>query len=170
MVRAFIAVGSNINPEENVKEALRRVSIRERIRGISTVYLTEAVNRPKQPPYYNCVVEIQTQSPPGELRDVLRDIEANLGRVRSEDKYAARTIDLDLILYGDATIESEDLRLPDPEILKRPFLAIPLQELAPDLVLPGSGTSIAQIVSTLPVKNMKSLEKYTRLLRESFVP
>lgn len=170
MVRAFIAVGSNINPEKNVKEALRRLTIRERIKGVSTVYLNEALNRPEQPPYYNCVVEIQTQSSPGELRNALRDIEANLGRVRTEDKYAARSIDLDLILYGDVTIESQDLRLPDPEIFKRPFLAIPLQELAPDLTLSGSGMNISQIVSTLPVRRMKSLEKYTQLLRESFVP
>jgi 7,8-dihydro-6-hydroxymethylpterin-pyrophosphokinase len=96
---------------------------------------------------------------------VLRHIEDSLGRTRKNDKFAPRTIDLDLILYDDITIEGEELTLPDPDILQRPFLAISLYELAPDLVLPGSGACIADITAGILQQTMKPLESYTNMLR-----
>ena len=122
---------------------------------------------PEQPPYYNCVVEIETEAPPAEIKyGILRNIENDLGRKRTADKYAPRTIDLDLIVYGDLTMDAEGIRLPDPDILERPFLAIPLFELAPDMVLAGYGIRISEIAATLPQDGMKPLKDYTMLLRE----
>ena len=167
MARAFIGIGSNIEPEKNVRVAIRSLAQQTRVTGISTVYCTGALGRPEQPHYFNCVVEIETEAPPAEVKHgILRPIENRLGRKRSADKYAPRTIDLDLILYGDLVMDAEDIRLPDPEILQRPFLAIPLFELAPDLVLAGYNLPIAEIAARLPQDGMRPLEDYTRLLRE----
>lgn len=167
MARAFVGIGSNVEPAENVEKAIRLLSTAVEVRGISTVYLTEAVGRPGQPPYYNCVAEIETDVMPVELKQqVLRRIEKELGRVRSNDRYAARTIDLDLVLYDQLVMAAEDLTLPDPNIVRRPFLAIPLHELAPDLQLPGSDLRMSDIAAALPQDAMKPLQDYTERLRK----
>ncbi len=170
MARAFVSIGSNIEPEEKVKEALGLLKRQVDIRAVSTVYLTEPIGPPGQPPYYNCVVEIETELPPLELKHrVLRWIEEALGRRRSGDKYAARAIDLDLILYDELVLTCEDLTLPDPDIVRRPFLAIPLHELAPGLAVPGSGFSIDEAASKFPRESMKPLKSYTELIRKDIL-
>ncbi len=167
MARAFIAVGSNIHPEQHVRAAILRLAQQIRIAGISTVYRTEALAHPEQPPYLNCVLEVETDAPPAQLKHgILRPIEDSLGRTRTADKYAPRTIDLDLIVYGDMVVDTPDVRLPDPDILVRPFLAIPLSELAPELVLPGFGVRIGDVAARLPARAMAPLEGYAARLRE----
>lgn len=167
MARAFIAIGSNIDPEKNVRDAIRCLGRRTRLIAISMVYRTDALGRPEQPHYYNCVVEINTGISPTEVKQaLLHGIEQKLGRERTEDKYAPRTIDLDLIVYDDLVMETENLRLPDPQILERPFLAIPLLELAPGLELAAFNLHIGEIAARLPQDGMKPLKDYTRLLRE----
>lgn len=166
MARAFIGIGSNIEPAKNVIVAIRNLAQQTRVTGISTVYCTDPLDRPDQPQYFNCVVEIETEAPPAQVKHgLLRPIENKLGRERSDDKYAPRTIDLDLILYGDLAIDEEDIKLPDPDILKRPFLAIPLFELAPDLVLAGYNLRIDEIAARFQQEGMRPLKDYTRLLR-----
>ena len=167
MARTFLSVGSNIHPIENVKKALKLLCSHVRITRISTVYLTPAEDRPEQSYYYNCVVEAETQMPPIELKySILRPIEEALGRIRSGDKFASRTIDLDLILYDDLIMETETLILPDPQISRRAFIALPLHELSPELRLPASGVSIAEIAASLPQSEMKPLKQYTEILRK----
>ncbi len=167
MVRAFVAIGSNIEPEKNIERAMRLLALKTRIIGISTVYLTEPEGRPEQPSFYNLVVEVETEMPPEEFKHrVLRTIEDDLGRIRTEDKYAPRTIDLDLILYDDLALQAENLILPDPEILRRPFLAFPLGELSPDLILPGTALTIGQVAAGLSQAQMKPMGDFTRLLKK----
>jgi dihydroneopterin aldolase/2-amino-4-hydroxy-6-hydroxymethyldihydropteridine diphosphokinase len=168
MARAFVSIGSNIDPEENVSKAIGLLNRQVRILGISTVYVTEPVGRPEQPAYYNCVISIDTPLLPLELkRTVLRPIEDGLGRVRGEDRFSPRTIDLDLVLYEDLVIQSGELTLPDPEIRSRPFLAGPLFELAPNLIMPDSKEPIAAIAARMRGSDMKPLVAYTnRLIRE----
>ncbi len=167
MARAFISAGSNIDPENNIRKAVRFLGEQTRILAISTVYVTEPIGgRPGQPLFYNCVLEIETGTPPLDLkRSVLRSIEEKLGRTRSDDRSAPRTIDLDLILYDDITMAGIDLTLPDPDILMRPFLAAALFELAPDLVLAGSKTRIADIAAGMLQRTLRPLESYTAMLR-----
>jgi len=170
MTRAFIGVGSNIEPVTNTEHAIRLLARETQVTSVSMVYLTEAEGRPGQPPYYNCVVEIKTDLPPAELKHrVLRGIEAMLGRVRMEDKYAARTIDLDLILYDELVVTSDDLTLPDPEIVRRPFLAVPLRELIPGVTLPGSGLCIDDIAASFRGNPMKPLANYTEQIRKDIL-
>ncbi len=167
MVRAFVSLGSNIEPERNVREAIRRLASKLRVQAISTVYLTGPIGNRDQPPYYNCVVQIETELPPLELKqNVLRTIENELGRIRVSDKFAPRTIDLDLILYGEIVTAEEGLSLPDPDILRRPFLIAALRELAPGLVLPGIAVSIAEASKNVHDGTMKPLAEYTDMLRK----
>lgn len=164
--RAFIAVGSNINPEENVHAALLALARQEQIVAVSTVCQTEPEGRTDQPDFYNCVVEIQTEKTPAELKhNVLQRIEADLGRRRTSDKFASRTIDLDLILYDQLVLHSDSLVLPDPDIVFRPFLAAGLSELAPDLTLPGTTSRIVDLAARFLPDKIRPLKNYTELLR-----
>jgi 2-amino-4-hydroxy-6-hydroxymethyldihydropteridine diphosphokinase len=166
VITAYLSIGSSIEPEKNLREALRRLAARAKVAAVSTVYRTPAIDRPADPPFYNCVASVQTLLPALEFKcGVLRKIEDDLGRHRGPDKYARRTIDLDLILYGDLVIDSDELHLPDPEILKRPFLIVCLHELAPDLRLPGSGVSIAEAAAAAPRDGLAALPQYTAQLR-----
>jgi len=170
MSRAFISIGSNINPAENIKRAIGLLAGSTKIVRISTVYRTAPINRPGQPMYYNCVVEIETDCPPVELTtNVLRNIENIIGRIRTDDKYASRKIDLDLILYDDLIVTNEHLTLPDPEIPRRPFLIYGLCELDPELVLPGSIVSLKVASSMVPKIGMEPLMEYTNTLRKELL-
>jgi dihydroneopterin aldolase/2-amino-4-hydroxy-6-hydroxymethyldihydropteridine diphosphokinase len=163
--RAFVAVGSNIEPARNVREALRLLASRVRVAGVSTVYRTKPLGRPEQEDYYNCVVEVETDAPPLALRSgTLRKIEEALGRERTGNKWVPRTIDLDLIAYEGVEMKTENLTLPDPETWHRPFLALPLAELAPELILTGE-TRAKTVAQALDGSEMTPLIEYTERLR-----
>lgn len=167
MARAFIGIGSNIEPESNVRAAIRNLARHTHLVGVSTVYCTDALDRPEQPSYFNCVAEIETDALPAQVKHaILRLIEDELGRKRTQDKYAPRTIDLDLLVYGDLAMDDGDIRLPDPDIFERPFLAIPLFELAPDLVLAGAGLRVGDIAAAMAQDGLKPLQDYSRLLND----
>jgi 2-amino-4-hydroxy-6-hydroxymethyldihydropteridine diphosphokinase len=168
MARAFVSIGSNIEPEANIEEALRRLARRVDVMGVSTFYRSEPVGPPGQPPFLNGVVEVRTELPPRELKfAALRRIERELGRVRTADRYAPRPIDLDLLIYDECVTASRELTLPDPDITSRPFLAVPLGELAPDLVLPGDGRTMGEVAAQLAGHGMSQAAAYTEKLRES---
>ena len=170
MTQAFVGIGSNIDPEKNVQEALRQLRKQVSILAISTVYLTEPIGPMIQPYFYNCVVEIATTMPPQELKySVLRRIEDVLGRKRTGDKFTSRTIDLDLLLYDNLTMTLDDHALPDPDIVRRPFLAVALHELAPGLVLPGSNSSVDEAAATLPRNGMQPLDSFTDRIRKAIL-
>ena len=168
MVRAFISIGSNINPSANVESALRTLAKKVHITAVSTVYASKAEGRPGQPDFYNCVAEIETDLNPTDLKyNVLRPIEAELGRRRTPDKYAPRTIDLDLILYGNLVLNTQELVLPDPEIPHRPFIALPLAALDSGLIIPGINMPISQIAAVSQEEQIRPLTSYTEYLRHT---
>ncbi|MEM3203797.1 MAG: 2-amino-4-hydroxy-6-hydroxymethyldihydropteridine diphosphokinase [Saccharolobus sp.] len=164
LAKAYIGIGSNIEPEDNVRKSLIYLRDKFKVTKISTVYLTKAIP-PNQPDYYNCVVEIKTNLDPFYIKYVLRKIEEKLGRVRSENKYMPRTIDLDLLLYGNLVINSDELIIPNPEIL-RPFVIIPLYELNEDLVIPNINKSLKELIKSVNGDDMKPLNDYTEELRK----
>ena len=167
MPRVFIAVGSNIHPAENVRKAIEILRGEVRVTAISTFFRTRPLNRPGQPDFYNGVMEVETDTPPVELKqEILRSTEEALGRKRDADRNAARTIDLDIIVYDDLVVNTEELTLPDPEIARRPFLAVPLSELAPDMTLPGSGQTSAEVAGRFAHHNMEPLFEFTETLRK----
>jgi 2-amino-4-hydroxy-6-hydroxymethyldihydropteridine diphosphokinase len=146
---AFISLGSNIEPEIHLPRAIIALAALGRVVEVSNVYQNPALSSSPQADFLNAAALLETDLQPLEIRRILRGIEAVLGRVRSEDKYAPRTIDLDLCLFGDLEIESENVTLPDPELLSRAYLAIPMAELAPDFPHPVTHEPLAKIAARL---------------------
>ena len=141
----YIGIGSNIDPEENIPQALSLLVRNTRLEGLSTFYRTDPIGRPGQPQYLNGVAKIACGQGIHELKNnVLLRIEEDLGRVREVDPYAARVIDLDILLFDDAIIWGPGLRIPDPDIWTRPFLAAALVELTPNLVPPDRRQPLAE--------------------------
>ena len=162
----YIAVGSNIDPETNILVALEALAARARITGISIFYRTPAIDRSDQADYLNGVVRVESNTTAREFKfDVLRVIEKSLGRTRRADKSAPRAIDLDLVLWGNETIDAPGLRIPDPDIRQRPFVAIPLHELDPDLVLSDTQEDIASVIAGMDTTGLQSEPEFTTKLR-----
>jgi 2-amino-4-hydroxy-6-hydroxymethyldihydropteridine diphosphokinase len=159
--RAFIAVGSNIDAERNVATALELLGRLVRIVAVSRFYRTPALGVSGSPDFLNGVVEIETELEPLELkRLVLLAVESELGRERGGEKNAPRTIDLDLVLHGDLVCDKEGLVLPAPEILERAFVALPLLELEPELVLPGTDRPLRGLAAGLSSSEMAPAELF----------
>lgn len=162
MAKAYVSMGSNIEPEKNIRAALKLMASRLKVRAVSTVYRTEPVGMPGQAVFYNCVAEVETEKAPEDLKfSVLRSIEDALGRHRSGGRNGPRTIDLDLIIYDGLKIKKEGLAVPDPDIATRAFLAVPLSELAPELEVPGTGLKASDMASVLDAGTMEALGDYT---------
>jgi 2-amino-4-hydroxy-6-hydroxymethyldihydropteridine diphosphokinase len=136
-IRAYIGLGSNLGDRiSNLRAALRRLaSGGVEIVGVSSVYETDPVG-PEQPDFLNAAVGADTDLLPAELLAVMLQIEIELGR-RRQIRWGPRTIDLDLLLYGNEVIDREHLKVPHPEITNRAFVLVPLLELKPDLELPS---------------------------------
>lgn len=166
VVQAYIAVGSNIDPEKNISTGLELLSKKVPVNSISTFYRTQAIGRPGRSHFLNGVCGVATALTPRALKfDILRPIEEKLGRVRTKDKFADRTLDFDVLLYGQAVVREPDLRLPDPEIRQRPFVAVPLLELAPDTILPDTGEPLAAVVQAQDTTSLFATAEFTRALK-----
>jgi 2-amino-4-hydroxy-6-hydroxymethyldihydropteridine diphosphokinase len=166
-VVAFVAVGSNIDPERNIEMALRKLQQSAILHATSTFYRTPPLERPDRPMFVNGVCKISSGLPARQLKfQVLRRIEHELGRERVEDRHAPRTIDLDLIIYGDSVIEEEGLLVPDPDIRRRAFIAVPLLELAPGLQLPGTLEPLAPLPVAQSMEGLVPLVSFSEQLRQ----
>ena len=148
--RAFVALGSNIDPELNLPAAVRELATLGEIAAVSRVYESPPVDGSAQANYLNAAVLLLTDLSAETLcRQSLPAIEATLGRVRDpHDKNAARTIDLDLVLYDEDVLTIDHRRIPDPEISERPFLAVPLAELDPKCHVPGLGRTLSDVAAS----------------------
>lgn len=168
MARVFVAVGSSVEPEAHVPGALARLRDETGLRAVSTFYVTPALGRPADPPFVNGVVEVPDALAPAALKALLGRIEAAEGRRRGADRFAPRPMDLDLLLYGELTSGAPGLPLPHPDVTRRRFVALPILELAPDLVLPGSGARLADLLERMPPHPMEPAPELTRSLRGRF--
>lgn len=132
-VRAFLGLGSNLGDREaNLRRAVELLGAAGRIRVVrtSSLYETDPVG-PPQPDYLNAVAEVATTRSPRELLDVALDVERELGRVRDE-RWGPRTVDVDVLVYGDERIDEPGLTVPHPRMHERAFVLVPLRELDPD--------------------------------------
>ena len=149
MARVLLTLGSNIEPRRYLPAALRRLAAEPglRPRAVSSAWRSAAIGS-DGPDFLNAALLVETDIPPERLKwEVLRPIEAELGRVRVADRNAARTIDIDIALY-DALVDPS-LGIPDPEITERAHLALPLAEVAPAARLPGTGLRLEEIAHSL---------------------
>ena len=140
-VRVFIGLGSNLGePRRQLERALYALAALEHTRLVaqSSFYHSAPMGPVDQPDYLNAVAELETLLPPEALLDQLQSIEAAQGRARSRH-WGPRTLDLDLLLYGDEIISTDRLRVPHRGLPQRAFVLYPLAELAPGLDVPGAG-------------------------------
>jgi 2-amino-4-hydroxy-6-hydroxymethyldihydropteridine diphosphokinase len=134
---AYVGLGSNLGDRES---AIVRAADLIDARRLSTLRETEPWGYEDQPPFLNAVAELETTSPARELLDRLLAVEAALGRDRSGPRWGPRTIDLDLLLYGDLVLDEPGLTVPHPRLAERLFVLEPLAELALARKIPGNGT------------------------------
>ena len=123
----------------------------------SSLFKTEPEGVTGQGWYANCVVEVTTSQSPAQILTSLMGIESSMGRIRKKH-WEARIIDLDILLFGQEIIESNDLVIPHPLLHKRRFILEPLVQLAPDLVHPVLKTTIRQLLNQLPVQHERNVE------------
>lgn len=150
-VRVFLSLGSNIEPEKNLPAAVRELQRYGKVLAVSQVWQSAPVGYAEQADFLNAAVLLETLLSAAELRNVaIPEIEAKLHRVRDpNNKNAPRTIDLDISLYGREVIEVVGRRIPDPDILSRVFVAVPLAELDPEYVHPETGTTLCEVAAGL---------------------
>jgi 2-amino-4-hydroxy-6-hydroxymethyldihydropteridine diphosphokinase len=134
---AYIGLGSNLGDREAL---IRRAAELIGATRLSTIRETEPWGLESQPMFLNAVAEIETALTPRRLLDHLLDIERRLGRERIGPRWGPRTIDLDLLLYGEETVAEPGLIVPHPRLGDRLFVLEPLAELIPTQKIPGSGT------------------------------
>lgn len=148
--QAVISLGSNVNKEENLPASLRLMAELCRIVDVSPVYETLPVGLPDQPNFFNAAVIVETDMQPATLkRAVLSHIEDRLNRVRTGDRNAPRTIDLDLALFNDEVREYDGHVVPDPDVLRFAHVAVPIADMAPHMVHPQTGESMTDIAERL---------------------
>jgi 2-amino-4-hydroxy-6-hydroxymethyldihydropteridine diphosphokinase len=144
IAEAYIAFGSNVGDRRaNMREARTLLAKHAEILTASSVYSTEPVGYLDQGWYLNAVVKVRTELTPREMLNALQAIERTLGRER-RIRNGPRTIDLDILLWGDTVVTEDGLTIPHPRAHERLFVMAPWAEIAPDLVIPGTGRTAAE--------------------------
>ncbi|MCL1635798.1 2-amino-4-hydroxy-6-hydroxymethyldihydropteridine diphosphokinase [Luteimonas sp. SX5] len=155
MAKAYLSLGSNVDPERNLRSAI--AALRERFGDatLSSVYRTAAVGF-DGPDFLNAAAIVETDLGPQALNDWLHALEDAHGRDRSGPRFGDRPLDIDIVFYDDRILEGPGhLRLPRPE-LKHAFVLMPLAQIAPDFVDPGSGRSLAQLWAESPERQTRA--------------
>jgi 2-amino-4-hydroxy-6-hydroxymethyldihydropteridine diphosphokinase len=158
-VSAFIGVGSNLDePVTQVRSAIAAIAGAPgwQFESQSSLYASPPMGPPDQPNYVNAVIRLSTKLDCFELLSRLQDIETALGKVPSDIHWGPRVIDLDILLFGDLEYRTADLTVPHPGILQRPFVVVPLAEIAPALIL-SNGIAVTDMACRLDTANLRRI-------------
>jgi len=150
-VISYLGIGSNLgDPIENCRRALREIASLKNTQVLrrSSLYRTQPVGNASQDWFVNGVLEIRTAFTASQLLEALQWVEQALGRVRTE-KWGPRTIDIDILLFGREIVETGDLVIPHPEMHKRRFVLVPINEIAPYVIHPRYGVSMKGLLDRL---------------------
>lgn len=156
--RAYVGLGSNLqDPLRQVVDALSELdrSPDTVIVKVSGCYRSAPIGPPGQPDYVNAAAEIETALDPTGLLRFFQQLEQSHGRVRGE-RWGARTLDLDLLLYGQAVIQSPTLTVPHPHLHERAFVLMPLQDLDPTLIVPGLGR-VSELLASISAEGVQRI-------------
>ncbi len=151
MTLAYIALGSNqASPLEQVASALNAIAAipQSRVVASSSFYRTPPLGPQDQPDYLNAAVALETELSPEALLDHTQRIELEQGRVRKAERWGPRTLDLDIMLFGDITLSTPRLTVPHYDMKNRAFMLVPLVEIAPDCTFPD-GQRVADVLEKL---------------------
>ena len=163
--RVFVGLGSNLaDPVLQVTTALSAMArlMRTRVLNRSSLYFNPPLGSPDQPHYVNAVAELDTALEPHPLLRALHRIEHAQGRVRGEHQWQARSLDLDLLLYGARVLSDDALTLPHPQMHRRAFVIHPLAEIAPEVVVPGHG-AVSALAEQLPADSLRRVNEEARV-------
>jgi len=157
MANVYIGLGSNLeNPEHQIKNAIKAIKAIEStvMLSISSLYYSRPMGPQDQPDYMNAVAELSTSLAPIALLDALQKIENDAGRIRKDNQWGPRILDLDILLFDNKIINTERLIVPHYGLTKREFVLLPLHEIAPNLRLP-SGESVEKLSESIPSNGLK---------------
>ena len=152
----YLSLGSNIDRERNIQAALFDLENAFGTLLVSSIYETAAVGFDGAP-FYNLVVGFESSLPIDAIAETLADIENRHGRTRDCKKFASRTLDIDLLLYGDLNFEKGKLKLPRPDLLKYAFMLEPLAEIAPDQRHPTANKTFAELWADYDKTNLQQI-------------
>jgi 2-amino-4-hydroxy-6-hydroxymethyldihydropteridine diphosphokinase len=148
--RVYLSLGSNMGDRAaNLQSAIEDLSHLGEVAAVSSFYETEPVEFTDQPWFLNCAVALDTEKTPAQLLRALLEIERTMGRVRTDQK-GPRTIDLDILLFGDSSVNTAPLTIPHPAMHERRFVLEPLAEIAPDARHPILNKTIRELRDSLP--------------------
>jgi 2-amino-4-hydroxy-6-hydroxymethyldihydropteridine diphosphokinase len=160
----YLSLGSNVGDREaQLQEARAKLAAVGRVVAESSFYETEPVEFTQQPWFLNCVLALETSKTPQELIAAVLRIEVEMGRRRMQKK-GPRTIDIDILLFDDTIVDSEELTIPHPTMHERRFVLEPLAEIAPELLHPVLKKTIRELLDSLPPGQVvKRLEPKPRI-------
>lgn len=151
--RVFLGLGSNLGDRmQNLDLAVQRLSVEIDVDRISCVYETEPVGYAAQPLFLNAVLSGTTRLDPMALLRLAKQVELELGRVRSF-RNGPRAIDIDILIYGDTVVKTGELVIPHPRLAERPFVLVPLAEIAPHEIDPRSGRTFSELLANVDGAN-----------------
>ncbi len=156
----YIGLGSNLeNPVDQINSARLAINHLQDVQesAFSSLYRSAPMGPKDQPDYINAVLAIQTSLEPLDLLRKLQQIENQHGRIRKNQRWGARTLDLDILLYGNQQIDHSDLQVPHYGMADRAFVLYPLQEIAPELDIPGMG-ELADLLTNMPSDGLEKID------------
>ena len=147
---AYLGLGTNLGErEKNLRKAIEVIADKMCVCERSSVYETDAWGYTDQPDFLNQVIKVETNLTPLRLLNFVKKTEVELGRVENF-RYGPRLIDIDILFYDDLVKNSNRLQIPHPRVTERAFVLVPLNEIAPNLVHPGTGKTVSDLLTSLP--------------------